>query len=171
LLVLHLEAGSAGPGRIHLRLDDANGRLLADHDAAIDGSPWELEALGDLPARVAAAVDPTRRLAHEQELTTRIGHWTAEYLLGDVAAILAERAPATVTVSAAPEASWLHGLPLGIAVVGDEPLAMRRVVFVNEVAARDPADKEAMATACGYWQCSRSQRTRSPSTCGASATA
>ena len=67
--------------------------LVGHHQVAIEGSPWEWQALRDLPTGLAAHLDPSDRLASEARLVAQVGDWTAAQVLGPLAALLAEEAP------------------------------------------------------------------------------
>jgi hypothetical protein len=122
-------------------LDDAGG-TVERHEVSVDADEWEWEALRDLPAAAKQQFDPADPIGAEALLASRIGRWTADRLLGPVAARLAREAPAEVTLTVPAGADWLLGVPLSIAEVDGSTLAFRGVVFAGSSAADAPAAKE-----------------------------
>jgi tetratricopeptide (TPR) repeat protein len=139
---LTLSAAEVVEGRSWLwRLSGPGGELLAHHQVAVDPRSWEWYALTDLPRGIARLADPADRLGSEAALAERVGGWAAEHVLGPIGPYLAEAAPVTVSVVVPPQAPWLLGLPLGVAVVDGRPLAARRVSFAGSLEGWRPVAK------------------------------
>ncbi len=132
-----------GRGSWLWRLLGPGDKLIAHHQVGVQVSSWEWQALADLPTGLSTHLDPADQLGSEEKLVAQVGDWTADKVLGPLAAILADRAPVAVSVLVPASAPWLLGLPLGVARVGGEYLVTHGVAFAGsfegqEVVAKDP---------------------------------
>lgn len=140
-----------GPHHFTLRLlDAATSRPLGHRQVDFDGTAREFAALRDLSEKwkVLERQKPNDWLDVETALVQKVGTWTKENILGDLAGKLAARAPAMVWIDAMdPDVRWLREVPLGIAITAKGSLARQRVAFVVKVeppedAALHPVDGE-----------------------------
>jgi len=129
------------------RLTGRDGTVLAEHSVALDPAAAEYKALADLDGWLRWRPAPDRRRSDEARLIRALGEWIGGVVLGPVATALAGLAAAgvaTVRVRVPPEASWLPGYPLDLAVPPGmaEPLALLPVRLAFEVPGAAPVPKE-----------------------------
>ncbi len=127
----------AGPMRWRWRLTDTGGAFVADHQVDLDGVGWELEAFTDLRGYLRWNAAPDRRVQSEAELTTRLGCWITDRVLGPVAAALAQRRQ-PVRLEVPGEAAVLAYRPWELAQVKGRPLAAHRVGFITVALPHQP---------------------------------
>ncbi len=133
----------AGPMRWRWRLTDTGGAFVADHQVDLDGVGWELEAFTDLRGYLRWNAAPDRRVQSEAELTTRLGCWITDRVLGPVAAALAQRRQ-PVRLEVPGEAAVLAYRPWELAQVKGRPLAAHRVGFITVALPHQPLEKTAV---------------------------
>src|SRR5260370_1815971 len=82
------------------RLKTAKGKLLADHEVALDPKAPEYDAFLNLPRYLEIHADPYRRAESEAQIVAHLGEWMGKNFYGPIAAkILAAGTPAMVHVT------------------------------------------------------------------------
>jgi tetratricopeptide (TPR) repeat protein len=132
---LDLEADDVrGPAHWYWRLKDCNGLTLATHEVRLDPGDWQYQAFLDVHDYLVQHVPSDKWETESARLAEEVGRWIGERVLGTVGdAILAHGTPVTVRVliPSAPKAvAGLQYLPLELAYVGNEPLALQDVSLV-----------------------------------------
>jgi hypothetical protein len=134
-----------GPGELRLEvrdftdltrwrwtLTDSNAAFIADHEVRLDTADWQYEAFTDLLGYLSWHAAPDRKRADEARITSELGTWIGEQVLGPIAAHLAARRPVTVRVIMPAEARALAFRPLELAHVSHKPLAAQDITLVME---------------------------------------
>jgi len=134
---LALEADVQDAQHWFWRLKDTRGNLLSHHEVKLDLSDWRARAFVDLYRYMRQHAAPDRQEEDEARLVQEVGEWAGERVLGPAGpAILAQGTPVTVQVVLSanqPAAESLQYLPLELAHVYGQPLALRDVSLVFEV--------------------------------------
>jgi len=137
---LRLEVASfSDPDHWRWRLTDARGKLLADHQVALDQAEAEYSAFVDLDSYLHQHSAPDKWPDDQVGLLRQVSRWIGERVLGPIGpAILRHGTPVTVRVIVPPEACGLLYRPLELARAGDHCLALQDVSLVFEVAGEAP---------------------------------
>ena len=124
------------------RLKDNTGVTLADHEVRLDTASWQYEAFLDLYGYLRRNTAPDGSVTAATLLVHQVGEWIGQHVIGKVGkAILAQGTPTTVRVMIPPEPEAAVGLlflPLELAHVGGQPLAVQDVSLVFEVQGEAP---------------------------------
>jgi tetratricopeptide (TPR) repeat protein len=119
------------------RLKDDKGKVLADHQVDLNRDDWQFQAFRDLYGYIKAQAAPGRLAETEKRIVDQVGAWIGEKVLGAVGpAILKNGTPTTVRVVVpgnSEVAKGLQYLPLELAYVDGEPLALKDVSLIFEV--------------------------------------
>ena len=129
---------------------EGTGPPLAAHQADLDDESAEFELLSDLYRGLwRLDVDPVRRDASARRLLERVGDYVTTEVLGEVAVVLAERAPTTVILRLPPGATQLSALPLELARVRGRSLVEAGVVIAHQVVVGDAGAADKARTEVG----------------------
>ena len=116
--------------RWRLLLTDEIGAALADHEVRLDQASWQFEAFTDLARYLSWHAATDTAASDQARIIADLGAWIGAEVLGPIAGALADQSPVTVRVMLPAAARSLVSLPLELAHVGGEPLALRGITLV-----------------------------------------
>lgn len=141
---LRLEARQCtGPTRCLWVLVGPAGEVVARHEMSLDPDCWQYEAAWDLPGYLRRHAAADIQAEREREIVRAVGEWITDQVVGPVASVLVAAAPAVVRVAVPPDAQRLMFLPLQLAHVRGQPIALQDVVLVLQSAAHRFASVQA----------------------------
>ena len=129
-----------GQGRWRWILADRDGKPIADHEVRLDTRCWQYEAFTDMPRYLQWHVAPDRRGRQEMQIVREVGEWIGEHVLGPIAQVMLERAPATVVVTLPRVATSIAYAPLELAYVGAAPLVAHWINLIWQLDGDERAD-------------------------------
>jgi len=135
----------SGPTRWRWLLSDDRGRLLADHQVAVDADTAEYEAFCNLYSQIDRRRLPHDPVGSEKEIVDRLGVWIGTEIFGQR---LAGKLSGTVRVVVPPEAEFLLARPLELAVVKGVSLARKQVSLVYELPGAAPSESKEDPSEC-----------------------
>ena len=138
----------AGPDRWRWELCAPDGRVLARHAVRLDPEAPQYEAFLDLPGYVRRNTAPDQRVTREREIVREVGAWAGDRILGPLAGLLPDTAPAVLRVvlpADVPQARRLLYVPLELARLRGRPLAAWGLTPVTQIGDARPRDPDASA--------------------------
>ncbi|SFN88949.1 AAA ATPase domain-containing protein [Geodermatophilus obscurus] len=110
------------------------GEALASHQVAVPEGDFEYGGFTDLYRWLRWQADPDRRVTSEADLTSQVGSWIGQHILGpEVMAALLDESPVTVRVPVPPQLGSLPYRPWEIASWQGQVLARKGVGFVFDL--------------------------------------
>ncbi len=118
------------------------------HNVRLGSGEWQYEAFTDLFGWLEHYAEPLfDRVESEERIVAALGDWISRNVFGEIARVLADAAPCTVRIVLPRAAAELAFLPLALARVGDQPLAVQHVSLVIDAATAPPSGPRAVRSA------------------------
>ncbi len=118
------------------------------HNVRLGSGEWQYEAFTDLFGWLEHYAEPLfDKVESEERIVAALGDWISRNVFGEIARVLADAAPCTIRIVLPHAAAELAFLPLALARVGDQPLAVQQVSLVIDAATAPPSGPRAVRSA------------------------